>query len=63
MNIVLLLIICSVSLGALFLGIFIWWVNSGQADDLETPAHRMLFEDKKSEKTKFIKNKTANSYE
>jgi cbb3-type cytochrome oxidase maturation protein len=46
MNIVFLLIMCSVSLGALFLFIFLWWVKSGQADDLETPAHRMLFEDK-----------------
>jgi cbb3-type cytochrome oxidase maturation protein len=27
--------------------VFIWWVKSGQADDLETPAHRMLFEDDK----------------
>jgi cbb3-type cytochrome oxidase maturation protein len=61
MNIVFLLIICSVSLGALFLFIFIWWVKSGQADDLETPAHRMLFDDKKINSN--IKNKTANSYE
>ncbi|MFN5250060.1 MAG: cbb3-type cytochrome oxidase assembly protein CcoS [Bacteroidia bacterium] len=30
----------------MFLSIFIWWVKSGQADDLETPAHRILFEDK-----------------
>ncbi|MBL7810873.1 MAG: cbb3-type cytochrome oxidase assembly protein CcoS [Bacteroidetes bacterium] len=45
MKIAFLLIICSISLGALFLGLFIWWVRSGQADDLETPAHRMLFED------------------
>ncbi len=45
MKIVVLLIICSVSLAAVFLGVFIWWVKSGQADDLETPAHRMLFDD------------------
>lgn len=62
MNIILLLIICSVSLGALFLGIFIWWVRSGQADDLETPAHRMLFEDKKTIQ-KTIQHNTAKSYE
>lgn len=47
MSIIVLLIICSVSLATLFLGIFIWWVKSGQADDLETPARRMLFEDKR----------------
>lgn len=45
MKIAVLLIICSVSLAAVFLTAFIWWVKSGQADDLETPAHRMLFED------------------
>lgn len=50
MKIVVLLIICSVSLAALFLSVFIWWVRSGQADDLETPAHRMLFEDTVSTK-------------
>ncbi len=52
MKIAILLIICSVSLAAIFLTLFIWWVRSGQADDLETPAHRMLFDD-----TIKIKNK------
>ena len=61
MNIIILLIICSVSLALTFLGIFIWWVKSGQADDLETPARRMLFEDKMINKE--LKNKTLNSYE
>lgn len=57
MKIVVLLIICSVSLAAIFLGVFIWWVRSGQADDMETPAHRMLFEDSVI-KTKEINHKT-----
>jgi cbb3-type cytochrome oxidase maturation protein len=61
MNIVFLLIICSVSLGALFLFIFLWWVKSGQADDLETPAHRILFDEKTN--TKNLNKNTANSYE
>ena len=46
MDILFLLVICSVSLAIVFLLIFIWWVRNGQSDDLETPAHRMLFEDK-----------------
>lgn len=40
------LIICSVSLGVIFLLVFVYWVRSGQADDLETPAHRILFDEK-----------------
>lgn len=51
MKIIFLLVVCSVSLAAVFLGVFIWWVKSGQADDLETPAHRMLFEDEINQNT------------
>lgn len=36
----------------IFLIAFFWSVRSGQNDDLETPAMRMLFDDKK------IKNET-----
>jgi cbb3-type cytochrome oxidase maturation protein len=32
-------------LALLFLAAFIWAVRSGQMDDLETPAHRILGED------------------
>jgi cbb3-type cytochrome oxidase maturation protein len=32
-------------LALLFLAAFIWSVKSGQIDDLETPAHRILGED------------------
>ena len=46
MDILFLLVICSVSLAIIFLLVFIWWVKNGQSDDLETPAYRMLFEDK-----------------
>jgi cbb3-type cytochrome oxidase maturation protein len=34
-------------MGLIFLIAFIWAVKKGQLDDLETPAHRMLFDDKK----------------
>jgi cbb3-type cytochrome oxidase maturation protein len=45
MNIIPLLIICSLSLGVLFLLAFVWWVKSGQGEDLVTPGMRMLFDD------------------
>jgi cbb3-type cytochrome oxidase maturation protein len=62
MSIIPLLIICSVSLALLFLSIFIWWVKSGQADDLETPAHRILFEDKQQTHIN-TEPKNSNRYE
>ena len=34
-------------LAAFFIGGFIWMTKKGQYDDLETPRHRMLLEDKK----------------
>lgn len=48
MSIILLLIICSISIAFLGLIAFIWWVKSEQSEDLETPAFRMLFEDKEN---------------
>ena len=45
MNILYLMVLCSISIGLVFLALFIWWVKSGQSDDLETPAHRILFDD------------------
>lgn len=45
MNIIPLLILCSLSLGLLFLLVFIWWVKSGQGEDLVTPGMRVLFDD------------------
>jgi len=54
-NIIPLLIICSLSLGVLFLLAFVWWVKSGQSEDLVTPGMRMLFDDKP------LQNDTDNS--
>ena len=34
-------------LAIFFIGGFIWMTKKGQYDDLETPRHRMLLEDKK----------------
>ena len=45
MDILLLLIPMSVALVALIGGVFWWSVSSGQFDDLEGPAHRILADD------------------
>jgi cbb3-type cytochrome oxidase maturation protein len=44
MTIIYLLIACSITIAIVFLGLFLWSVKSGQYDDAETPAMRMLFE-------------------
>ena len=45
MEILMLLIPMSVVLVALIAGVFWWSVKSGQFDDLEGPAHRILADD------------------
>ena len=45
MDILLLLIPLSLVLVALIGGVFVWSVRSGQYDDLEGPAHRILADD------------------
>lgn len=49
MEILLLLIPLSVVLVALIAGVFWWSVKSGQFDDLEGPAHRILADDDRPE--------------
>ena len=49
MNIFYLLIGVSLLAALIFLAAFIWSVKSGQYDDNETPAIRMLFDDKAPE--------------
>lgn len=44
MGVIFLLILFSLLVASIFLGTFIWAVKSGQFDDTETPAMRMLFE-------------------
>lgn len=48
MNIMYLLIGCSLTLAVFFLGAFIWSVKSGQLEDDYTPSVRILFDDKPS---------------
>ncbi len=45
MDVLLLLIPLSLVLVALIAGVFVWSVRSGQYDDLEGPAHRILTDD------------------
>ena len=49
MNIFYLLIGVSLLAALIFLAAFIWSVRSGQYDDNETPAIRMLFDDESPE--------------
>ncbi len=49
MEILYLMIICSVSLAVVFLIIFIISAKNGQFEDDESPAVRILFEDKNPE--------------
>jgi cbb3-type cytochrome oxidase maturation protein len=49
MNIFYLLIGVSLLAALIFLAAFIWAVKSGQYDDNETPAIRMLFDDESPE--------------
>ncbi|RME80468.1 MAG: cbb3-type cytochrome oxidase assembly protein CcoS [Planctomycetota bacterium] len=45
MEVLFLLILASLSLALLFLGIFILAARSGQFEDLDTPAVKILFDD------------------
>jgi cbb3-type cytochrome oxidase maturation protein len=45
MEIIYLLIPVAVILVAVIIGIFVWAAKSGQFDDLEGPAHRILMDD------------------
>lgn len=46
MSIIILMIPATLFISIVFLIAFIWSTKSGQLDDLETPAHRMLVDRK-----------------
>ncbi|AZB09626.1 cbb3-type cytochrome oxidase assembly protein CcoS [Chryseobacterium sp. G0162] len=50
MDILYLMIVCSVSLAAIFLVVFIVYARKGQFEDDESPAVRILFDDEVKEK-------------
>jgi cbb3-type cytochrome oxidase maturation protein len=49
MSVIIILLIASISVAALFLGAYIWSVKDGQYDDEFSPPLRMLFDDKPAE--------------
>ncbi|MBN8836734.1 MAG: cbb3-type cytochrome oxidase assembly protein CcoS [Sphingobacteriia bacterium] len=48
MSVIIILLIASISVAALFLFGFIWSVKNGQYDDEQSPPMRILFDDKPS---------------
>ena len=59
MSVLIILLICSILVAAIFLIGFIWSVSSGQYEDDQTPSIRMLFDDEiikeESDQSKNIK--------
>jgi cbb3-type cytochrome oxidase maturation protein len=51
------MIVCSVSLAAIFLVVFIVYAKKGQFEDDESPAVRILFDDEIKEKMKLATRK------
>ena len=45
MSVILILILASLAIALIFLGAFIWAVRSGQYEDTQTPAMRILMDD------------------
>lgn len=45
MSVIILLLLASISVAALFLAAFLWSVKSGQFDDDYAPPSRILFDD------------------
>jgi cbb3-type cytochrome oxidase maturation protein len=52
MGILVVLIPIALCLALVAIAGYLWAVKSGQFDDLETPAHRVLFEDENQEERK-----------
>ena len=47
MSVIILLIIVSICIAGGFVLSLLWSINDGQFDDIESPAERMLFDNKK----------------
>lgn len=61
MSVIILLLIASVSVAALFLCAFLWSVKSGQYDDETSPPMRILFENNGSAKAEPSPTQTSNN--
>ncbi len=54
MSVIIILLIASISIAALFLVAFMWGVKTGQFEDDYSPASRILFDDKPSSSAKSL---------
>ena len=54
MSVIIILLIASIAVAALFLAAFLWAVRSGQFEDDYSPSSRILFDDKPSPSTKTL---------
>jgi cbb3-type cytochrome oxidase maturation protein len=54
MSVIIILLIASLSVAALFLVAFLWGVKTGQFEDDYSPSSRILFDDKPPSTTKTI---------
>ncbi len=52
MSVIIILLIASISVAAIFLVAFLWGVKSGQFEDDFSPSSRILFDDKPASSTK-----------
>ena len=59
MSVIIILIVISVIVAVFFLGVFIWAVKTGQFDDMVSPSIRILFEEKKQNKSEGDKQKES----
>lgn len=59
MSVIIILLIASISVAAIFLGAYIWNVKSGQYDDEYSPPLRILFDDKPAPDLKDDTNKVT----
>jgi len=59
MSVIIILMLASIAVAALFLGAFIWNVKRGQYDDEVGPAIRILFPDNKSLNTTTVEKAAA----
>jgi cbb3-type cytochrome oxidase maturation protein len=63
MEVIFVLIGCSLLVALLFLGFFFWAVRSGQYDDAHTPAMRILFDNKPSDSEDNTTNTTKTAHD
>jgi len=54
MSVIIILLLASISVAAMFLGCFLWSVKTGQYDDEMSPPMRMLFENDAVEASEII---------